>query len=406
MLAKEQRPIQLPVAHLRIWLDGSAVLVYCEHRGALISCGAAVLAALAARCDGRHWPLIADELEREMGISQSEAVLATEQARRLFEPRRALFPEGGGDSLGTKPSEKGASELRITAPDRGCQLVIDVAEESARLPLQRLLSPLLSNRGPRKVLSVHWQISRSEQGWTLSGEHLHPVSGLAMQQLGPVLIDHLKHWLLQHSSACFLMQGDAIAWKHQLWLLPSTAESRQRALSAQLMQCGAVHLSQQLIGVKADWSALDLNLPVQVERSDWCRMPPQRWLDQRSWRGLDGRELRYYFVPRSEQAFKAQATLLLRCNDTSRSLCEAGSITEWCTDLKPTPYQPLSSNAASVSPMPLHRLVPWLSECPSLFLPVQKIDSAGQELEQWLGFDRDRRQILNSARDHLALLDR
>ena len=92
MLAKEQRPIQLPVAHLRIWLDGSAVLVYCEHRGALISCGAAVLAALAARCDGRHWPLIADELEREMGISQSEADWPLSRRAGCSSPGVLCFP--------------------------------------------------------------------------------------------------------------------------------------------------------------------------------------------------------------------------------------------------------------------------------------------------------------------------
>ncbi len=406
MLAKEQRAVQLPVPHLRIWLDGSSVLIYCARRGSLLSCGAAVLAALAARCDGLQWPVIVEELEREMGISPGEAALAAEQARNLYEPRRALFANAK-NSLKTQ-SEKTQQRrlLRIAAPDRSGQLCIDIAEDSARLPIQRLLSPLLSADTRQQGVTVRWQVSRSEQGWTLSGDHIHPVSGLAMQQLGPVLIDQLRHWLLEHSSACFLMRGDAIAWQQRLWLIPATdSEFRQRSLSAQLMQAGGVHLSQQQIAMHADWSALDCRLPLQVERSDWRRMPPELWLDERSWRGLDGRELRYYYAPRDERQSKPSETVLLRCSHSMRRLCEAGTISDWCADLQATPFQAVSAAAATLHPMPVYRLVPWLAECQSLCLPEQQIDSASQELSQWLGFDRDRRRILNSARDHLSLFD-
>lgn len=411
MLAKEQQTVQLPVPHLRIWLDGSSVLIYCTRRGTLISCGAAVLAALAARCDGLNWPVIVEELEQEMGISAADASLALEQARNLYEPNRELFAKASVRVDAEQALADGRRLLRIIAPDRSCQLSIDIEEESARLPIQRLLSPLLSagllgDSRSSKLRSVRWQLSRSQQGWTLSGEQLHPVSGLAMQQLGPVLIDQLKHWLLEHSSACLLMQGDALNWQQRLWLIPATAkDAKQRALSAQLMQSGAVHLSQQEIAMSADWSALDYLLPVQVEACDWRRMPPERWLDGRSWRGLDGRELRYYFCSRGSLAQTPRETVLLRSSHAMSSLCEAGTIGDWCRDLQAMPFQPLSSGGAFVDSAPLSRLVPWLADCQSLCLPECDIDQAAQQLIQWLGFDRDRRQILSSARDHLSVLE-
>lgn len=403
MTTSGQQSLQLPLPHLRLWLDGDSVLIYCDSRGVLLSCGAGVLAALAARCDGQNWSMVVEELASEMGLSRSQAAQAAEQAQRLYDPRRPLLPT----TSGLKTPGEAPRDLLIKAPSGRTQLCIELAEESARAPLQRLLAPLLvaADAGQAERCD-RWHISRSEHGWTLGGDRLHPMSGLAMQQLGPVLIEHLKHWLLQHSDCCLLLRGDALAWQNRTWLLPAGNDARQRVLSAQMMQSGAIHLSQQLIGINARWQAMDFGLPLQVERSEWWRMPPERWLDNRGWRGLDGRDLRYYFVDRPRGCAAIDDTLLLSSHDGLSGLCEAGTVTEWCAELNPVPFQASLSNAGeAAAPMPLHELVPWLGSCTGLRLPSKRIDKVGQELAQWLGFDRDRRQILERAKQHLSLLN-